>query len=121
MKTRLWLERLGIALITVIALGSPLLMGFVGYLAISDGIDWGSGDPLREGRVFMLREPRGMTGLGLVRKSSATDASGALSCARTHYTELRWTPALALDGNANSCTCYALQEGRLRDTSTPCQ
>lgn len=121
MKTRLWLERLGIALITVVALGAPLLMGVVGYLVISDGIDWGVGDPLREGRMFILREPRGLAGIGIVRKSPASDASGTLNCARTHYTELRWSPSLGIDGNANTCTCYAMQDGRLRDTKTACR
>jgi hypothetical protein len=120
MKSRLWFSRLGVALVTIVALGAPLLMGLVGYLAISDGIDWSASDPLRAGRMFMLRENRRMTGIGIVTKSATSDVTNSATCARTHYTALIWSPALMLDRNSATCTCYAPKDGQLRDTTTPC-
>lgn len=122
-KFRLWLERLGLVLITFLALGTPLALGLFGYLALSDGIDFNTSDPLRAGRIWMIREPRRMTGLGLVTQSSSTPADSSqagLQCARTHFTALLWSPEWRIDRNAQSCTCYITADGRLRDSKTPC-
>jgi hypothetical protein len=122
-KFRLWLERLGIVLITFLALGTPLALGLFGYLALGDGIDFGAGDPLRAGRIWMIRESRRMTGLGLVTQSSALPADSSeagLQCARTHFTAVLWSPDWHIDRNSQSCTCYASIDGRLRDSKTPC-
>jgi hypothetical protein len=122
-KFRLWLERLGLVLITFLALGTPLALGLFGYLALGDGIDFSSDNPLRASRVWMIRESRRMTGLGMVTQSSATPADtglAGLQCARTHFTALLWSPDWQLDRNSQSCTCYTTVDGRLRDSKTPC-
>jgi hypothetical protein len=118
--SRIWFARLGTALIAVLALGTPLLLGLFGYLALNDGIDWNTGDPLREGRLFMVREKRRMTGIAIVTKSAETAKTPAQSCARTQYNALLWSPALGLDRNSAACSCYAMQDGRLREVSRVC-
>lgn len=122
-KFRLWLERLGLVLITILALGSPLALGLFGYLALGDGIEFGGGDPLRTGRLWMIRENRRMTGIGLVTQSSTSPddpADAGLQCARTNFTALLWSPNWTIDRNTQTCTCYAALDGRLRDSTTPC-
>ncbi len=119
--SRVWLARLGTAFVTVIALGTPLLLGLFGYLALSDGLDWGAGDPLREGRLFMVREKRRMTGVALVSKSAEASADPEQTCARTHYTALLWSPEWTLDRNSASCSCYAPRDGKLREIAPVCK
>jgi hypothetical protein len=91
----------GVGCIAVLALGLPLLLGLLAYLAVTDGIGWNEGDPLREGRVWMIKENRNFTGLGL---QWHTDGSiGAKPCARSHYLALKWSPGPAIDRSTREC------------------
>ena len=98
---RLWLERLGLAAVTVIALGTPIGLGLFGYLALTDGIDWNTGDPAREGRVWMLRDKRKLVGLGLLTHRPEPAQPG---CATAFYTGLLWSPSIQIEHN-NKLTC----------------
>lgn len=118
-KSRLWLERAGVALVTVVALGTPLLLGFFGYLALGDGFEINSGDPLRETRIWMIKENRRLRGLAMLRQT--TVAQDGLQCARANYSALLWSPALATESNSTSCLCYTMDAaGQLRQSTTPC-
>jgi hypothetical protein len=119
-KTRLWLERLGVALITVIAIGTPIALGLFSYLALTDGIDWGAGDPLHQGRLWMLRERRDMVGLGLMYQTDNSAPQPGLICSRTNYSALIWSPALTTERNSSTCQCYVSANGQLTQSPTPC-
>jgi hypothetical protein len=116
-------SRLTVILSTVFALGAPLMLCLFGYLALSDGFVWSEGDPLREGRLFMMRDNRRLVGLGLVTKSSANPADATVStqvCARTHFTGLQWSPRWAFEQNSDACSCYVDNAGRLREVKSGC-
>lgn len=110
---RLWLERFGIALITLFALGLPLLLGLMFYLSVNeDGISINQGNPLAETRLWMTREKRGITGIALQTTSAAQpqNPSPNTKCATTHVFILRWVDGLKTDQSANYCACYSQAE-----------
>jgi hypothetical protein len=122
MKTRkLWLERAGVALIACIALGTPLALGLFTYLALGDGIDFNAGNPLREGRLWMVRDKRSMVGLGLITTRAEPAPAAGLQCARTQYRALFWSPRWATESNAANCACFETIDGKLKGSKTPCQ
>ncbi len=92
----------GVGCIAVLALGLPLLLGLLGWLAVSDGIGWNEGDAQREGRLWMVKESRSFTGLALQMHTNSTLADGT-QCARSHYLALKWSPRLALDQSTSEC------------------
>jgi hypothetical protein len=119
---RLTLERLGIALITVLALGGPLALGAFTYLALGDGFDIAAGDPLRAARIWLIKENRRFTTLAFTMNTAEAPAGAepGLQCARIWFTALRWSPELSLERTAGACTCYAAVDGALRQSRTPC-
>jgi hypothetical protein len=120
-KSRLWLERLGIVLVAVVALGTPFVFGFVFYLAVRPaGVFFNEDDPLRVTHIWMQRERGGASGIGLQTTSTSAGAGG-LQCARTRITFLRWRPALEIELGGGSCTCYQTQNGKLAATKAVCE
>lgn len=112
---RLWFERLGIALITIFALGMPLLFGLGFFLAVNEeGISINPGQPLAETRLWMTREKRGITGVALQTSAAAQPAnpSPTLQCATTRVFILRWVDGIKTDQSATYCACYLQVESR---------
>ena len=119
---RLTLERIGLLLITVVALGAPLALGFFSYLALSDGFDFNTSDPLRAGRIWLVKENRRFTALAIstTRGAAAADDAPDLQCARTHFFALRWSPELSVERTTGSCTCFTRIDGALHEAPAPC-
>jgi len=121
---RIWLERLGVGCVTAFALGVPLLLGLVGYLALSDGFVINANDPTREARLWMIREPRNI-GIALTTVS-ASSPSGNLNvstqtrCVRTNFTYLKFSGGLRLERTSEFCQCYELKDGRWVTTGATC-
>ena len=102
-KTKLWLERLGVAMITVVALGAPFVLGFVGYIGLRpEGIFFNEGDPQRETHVWMERERQGPVGIYWQRALQKAGADGK-PCTYANLTSLRWRPKLQLESNDGGC------------------
>lgn len=119
-RTRLWLERLGVALFTVVALGAPFVFGFVYYLGVSDGIDINAGDPLRESRIWMQKEKRGPTGIGWLRTAPANSPQPGVQCAQSQLTMLNWSGGLSLDTSSRYCKCYEPNGTTLKESAIAC-
>lgn len=119
---RRFFDGLSLVLITALALGGPLAIGFFAWLALGDGLDINPGDPLRAGRIWLIRENRRFTALAVSSVGSAApqNAADGVQCARTYFTALRWSPSLSLDRNTGTCSCYAVVDGRLRQSTTLC-
>jgi hypothetical protein len=121
-KTRLWLERIGIAIIAVLSLSAPFVFGLVYYLGVTDGIEINTGDPLRESRLWMIRERRGPTGIGWQYTAPINGPLPGVQCARTQLTVFNWSGSLSLDTSANYCKCYEPSaRGGLKESATACQ
>jgi hypothetical protein len=121
-KTRLWLERLGVALITVVALGAPFVCGFIYFLGVTDGLEINPGEPLREARVWMIWEKGNATGIGWFRNTPAGTAQPGLQCARGQLTVLNWRGGLSIDNSVNYCKCYEDNgQGGLKESADVCQ
>lgn len=121
---RLWFERLGITLITLFALGTPLLFGLGFYLSVNEeGIAINAGNPLAETRLWMTREKRGITGLALQTTSPAQPQapSANAQCATTRVFILRWVDGLSTDQSAAYCKCYALTNGNFSESPATCK
>jgi hypothetical protein len=121
-KTRLWLERLGVVLITVVALGAPFVFGFVYFLGVTDGLEINAGEPLREARVWMIWEKGRATGIGWFRNTPAGSSQAGVQCARGQLTVLNWRGRLSIDDSVNYCKCYE-EDGRggLKESAVVCQ
>jgi hypothetical protein len=124
---RRFLDGLGLALITLFALGGPLAIGFFAFLALGDGLELNSSNPLRAGRIWLLRENRRFTALAISSIAPAAPQPTSddampdnIQCARTYFTALRWSPALSLERTAGTCTCYSYVDDALRDSRIPC-
>ena len=119
-SVRLWLERIGIALVAVVSLLIPIVIGLLFYLAVTDGLAINSGDPLHEMRLWMVQERKGATGLGLTitspRASSAANSAGDAVCAHTSVTFLKWDRSLRLENEAGYCLCYENRDNKLVET-----
>lgn len=121
-KTRLWLERIGVALIAVLSLSAPFVFGFVYYLGVTDGIEINSGDPLRESRVWMIQERRGPTGIGWQHTAPIGSPAPGVQCARTQLTVLNWRGGLSLDTSAKYCRCFeAGANGAPKESTVACE
>jgi hypothetical protein len=121
-KTRLWLERIGVGLITVLALSAPFVCGFVYYLGVTDGIEINVGDPLRESRIWMIRERRGPTGIGWQYTAPIAGPLPGVQCARSQLIILNWSGGLSLDTSSNYCKCYEPNaRGEMKESSATCQ
>lgn len=121
-KTRLWLERMGVAIIAILSLTAPFAFGFVYYLGVTDGIDINAGDPLRESRIWMIRERRGPTGIGWLLTAPVDSPQPGLQCARSQLTVFNWRGSLSLDTSARYCRCYeADKRGQLTESALTCQ
>ncbi len=102
-KTKLWLERLGVAMITVVALGAPFVFGFVGYLGLKpEGVFINEGDPQREAHIWMERERKGPVGIYVQRVRQKSGADGK-ACIYTNLTEWRWSPSWTFASNDGPC------------------
>jgi hypothetical protein len=98
-----WIERLGVALITVAALGSPFVFGFVGYLGLKpEGVFINEGDSQREAHIWIERERRGLVGL-FVQRTLTRPGEDGKTCVYTRLTELRWRPEWAFISNDGPC------------------
>jgi hypothetical protein len=104
---RLWLERAGYGLVAVVAIGFPLLMGFLFYLGFSDGLVLNEGDVMRQTHIFMVRDSRN-AGIAWTRPVSAVpvDPASLATCVRTQFSHLRVRPRISIERNAETCTCY---------------
>ena len=121
-KTRLWLERLGVALITVVALTAPFVCGFIYFLGVTDGLEINSGEPLREARVWMIRERGNITGIGWFRNTPAGSSQPGVQCARGQLTVLNIRGGLSIDNSVNYCKCYEDNgRGGLKESQVACQ
>jgi hypothetical protein len=121
-KTRLWLERIGIGLIAVLSLSAPFVFGFVYYLGVTDGIEFNAGDPLRESRIWMIRERRGPTGIGWQRTANIGNPQPGVQCARTELFVLNWRGGLSLTRDAQYCRCFETDPGgAMRESAITCQ
>lgn len=121
-KTRLWMERLGIALITIVALSAPFVCGFIYYLGVSDGLEINAGEPLREARIWMIWEKGNATGIGWFRNTPAGSPQQGVQCSRGQLTVLNWRGGLSLDNSVNYCKCYQEDgQGGLKETDVACQ
>ncbi len=114
--TRMWLERFGIALVATISILIPLVIGLLYYLAVTDGLVINAGNPLRETRLWMVRERKGATGLGLTMTSPQASSVASATCAHTSVTFLRWDGSLRIEPEAGYCRCYETTAGQLIDT-----
>jgi hypothetical protein len=119
------LEKFGVALITIFALGLPLLFGLAFYLAVNeDGISINQGNPLTETRLWMTREKRGITGIALQTSGPAQPQAPSpnTQCAITHVFILRWVDGLKTDQSANYCACYSqVESGKWQAQSGTCR
>ncbi len=115
-----WIERAGLALITVLAIGVPLALILYTVLALGDGIEVASGDPLREARLWMMREKRTNVGIGLLTHTAETPPQPGLQCARTNYRAVLWRPDLRYEGNSDTCVCYETVGGKLKEARQTC-
>ena len=109
---RLWLERIGIGLVAVFSLATPLLFGLLFYLAVTDGLVINANDPLHEIRLWMVQERRGATGLGLTIATPREGPAGA-QCANTSDTFLKWDGRLRVERGNDYCRCYENRGGQL--------
>jgi hypothetical protein len=102
-KAKLWLERLGVALITVVALGAPFVFGFLGYLGLKpEGVVINEGDPQREMHIWIERERRGLIGF-FVQRTLQKPGEDGKTCTYTHLIELRWRPEWSFASNDGPC------------------
>jgi hypothetical protein len=121
-KKQLWLERLGVALITVVALTAPFVCGFIYFLGVSDGLEINAGEPLREARVWMIRERGNIQGIGWFRNTPVSPPQGGLQCARGQLTVLNVRGGLSIDDSVNYCKCYEDDGGGgLKESTVTCQ
>jgi hypothetical protein len=92
------------------------------YLGVTDGVEINAGDPLRESRIWMIKERRGPTGIGWQYTAPIGGSQPGLQCARTQLTVLNWRGGLSLDTSVNYCRCFEQgSNGRLSETSAACQ
>jgi hypothetical protein len=118
---RVWLERISLGLLTVFAIGVPLVIGLMFYLALTDGIVVNANDPLQETRIWMVRERTGATGIGLTM-ASPTSGTNGLMCARTKVLFLKWDRRIRIESDASYCRCYSVVNGQLvENQSAACQ
>lgn len=107
---------------TAFALGVPLLLGLIGYLALSDGFAFNASDPTREARLWMVKEPRNV-GIALTTVSAMSPASGGSAqtrCVRTNFTYLKLSGGLRLERSSEFCKCYEFKDGRWVTVATTC-
>ncbi len=115
---RRWAALAGIAAVTVLALGLPLLFGLAFYLFLSEEIVINAGDPIHEARVWTIRERRSLTGLAWSISSPESsperptngDADGAVQCARMRVRYLKWDGGLRFEPDSEYCRCYRRQD-----------
>jgi hypothetical protein len=120
---KLWLERTGIGCVALFALGVPLLLGLIGYLAISDdGIALFADDPTREVRLWMVKEPRNI-GIALTtvsRASSTANDPANNTCIRTHFNYLKISRGVGFERTSEFCRCYENKAGKWVMTGAAC-
>ena len=119
---RLWVERSVIGLLSFLAIFLPLVIGLALYLAITDGITVGEGDPTREARLWMVKDSRnfGVAYSAPIVAQAASPAAGQV-CIRNNFLYLRLRGGLRLEGNAEFCKCYAQKDGRWVPTTDMCR
>ncbi len=120
-----WAERAGIAVVTALALGLPLLFGLAFYLFLSEEIVINAGDPIREARVWTIRERRSLTGLAwsiAMPERPANDDSGeAVQCARIRVRYLKWDDGLRFEPDSEYCRCYQRRDGGWTSATVECR
>jgi hypothetical protein len=89
-------------------------------LSLGDGVEVAGGDPMREARLWMMREGRASVGIGLLTHSAETPPEPALQCARANYRALLWRPSLRVEGNSDTCVCYQTIDGKLKEAKQKC-
>lgn len=120
-RTRLWLERLGVAIIAVLSLTAPFVFGFVYYLGVTDGIEISPGDPLHESRIWMQKEKRGPTGIGWLRTAPVDGAVAGVQCANSQLIMLNWAGGLSIDTSTHYCKCFESTPNGLRESNVACK
>lgn len=109
-RLRQWVARAGIIVITILALGLPLLFGLAFYLFLSEEIVINAGDPIREARIWTIREGRSLTGLAWSLSSPERPATGetteSIQCARMRVRYLKWDDSLRFEPDSEYCRCY---------------
>ncbi len=118
---RLWVERVMIGVLSFAAIATPLIMGLLTFLAFSDGITMGAGDPTREARLWMVKDNRNF---GVAYTTPVVDSPGAASpantCVRNNFYFLRLRGGLRIEHTADYCTCYVLQAGKWIQSPATC-
>ncbi len=124
-KLRRWAARAGIAAVTILALGLPLLFGLAFYLFLSEEIVINAGDPIREARVWTIRERRSLTGLAwsisTPERPATGDATGTIQCARMRVRYLKWDDGLRFEPDSEYCRCYQRREGGWTSAPVDCR
>ena len=124
-KLRRWAGLMGIASVTTLALGLPILFGLVFYLFLSGEIVINGGDPIREARIWTISERRSVTGLAwsnAAPERPANDDSGeAIQCARVHVRYLKWDGDLRFEPDSEYCRCYQRRDGGWTSASVECR
>jgi hypothetical protein len=120
-RGRLWLERLGIGLVTFLALSAPFVFGFVYYLSLSDGIEINADDPLRASRIWMIYNDNGPSGIGWLRTAPTNSPRADVQCAHSQLIVLNWGGGPLLDTQAQYCRCFErTADNRLKESSVAC-
>jgi hypothetical protein len=118
-SAQVWIERFVIGVVALFSLLVPLVIGVLFYLALQDSIAINADDPVQQARLWMVRERRGATGLGLSITAAAAAPAGQI-CARTHVTFLKWDGALRIEPDVAYCRCYTRQAGVLVEAGEHC-
>lgn len=124
-KLRRWAGLMGIASVTALALGLPLLFGLAFYLFLSEEIVINAGDPIREARIWTIRERRSVTGLGwsiaMPERPASDDSGEAVQCARMRVHYLKWDGDLRFEPDSEYCRCYQRRDSGWTSTSVGCR
>ncbi|MGQ9904790.1 MAG: hypothetical protein ACUVRU_10830 [Anaerolineae bacterium] len=116
---------IGTAAVTVLALGLPLIFGLTFYLFLSEEIVVNAGDPIREARLWTIRERQSVTGLAwsiAMPERPANDDSGeAVQCARMRVRYLKWDGGLRFEPDSDYCQCYQRRDSGWTSTSVGCR
>lgn len=113
---------IGTGVIAFLSLSAPFAFGFVYYLGMSDGLEINVGDPLRESRVWMIREFDGPSGIGWMRTAPIESPQTGVQCARTELITFNWRGGLSIEREVAPCKCYTSSaNGKLKEAAVACE
>ncbi|MCS6773813.1 MAG: hypothetical protein RMM31_10725 [Anaerolineae bacterium] len=117
-STLLWI---GTGIIAFLSLSAPFAFGFVYYLGVSDGLEINAGDPLRQSRVWMIREFEGPSGIGWMRTAPVAAPQSGVQCAQTELIVFNWRGGLSIERQVAPCKCYTPSaNGKLKESALSC-